>query len=52
MKTECPVCGAELDLADDMEEGELTDCTECGVVLNVVSANPVSLEKAREQSGE
>jgi alpha-aminoadipate carrier protein LysW len=47
MKVECPVCGAELDLADDLEEGELTDCTDCGVELKVVSTNPVSLEKAQ-----
>lgn len=46
--TECPECGAELDLTD-VVEGEIVQCEDCGAELEVVSLNPVTLELAPEE---
>ena len=43
----CPECEAVLDLElDDVEEGQLLSCPECGVDLEVVNTNPVELDLA------
>jgi len=46
--TECIQCGAELDLHDDLEVGEIVDCGTCGAELEVVDDDPVTLEEAPE----
>jgi alpha-aminoadipate carrier protein LysW len=46
--TECVECGAEVDLADDVEVGEIVDCGTCGSGLEVVEVDPVVLELAPE----
>ena len=46
--TECPECAAELNLAPDVEEGEILVCPECGVELEVMSLDPITLELAPE----
>ena len=46
----CPECEAVLDLElDDVEEGQLVSCPECGVDLEVVNTNPVELDLADEE---
>ncbi|MBI3933917.1 MAG: hypothetical protein HY316_04440 [Acidobacteria bacterium] len=46
----CPECEAVLDLElDDVEEGQLVNCPECGVDLEVVNTNPVELDLADEE---
>jgi alpha-aminoadipate carrier protein LysW len=45
---ECLECAAELDLAPDVEEGEIVVCPDCGVELEVMSLNPITLELAPE----
>jgi alpha-aminoadipate carrier protein LysW len=45
---ECGECAAELELAADVEEGEIIVCPDCGVELEVVSLEPVTLELAPE----
>jgi alpha-aminoadipate carrier protein LysW len=45
---ECPECGAELELALDVEEGEIVVCPDCGVELEVISVNPPAVELAPE----
>jgi alpha-aminoadipate carrier protein LysW len=43
----CPECEAVLDLElDEVEEGQLVSCPECGVDLEVVNTNPVELDLA------
>lgn len=32
---ECPVCGAEIVLDEDVEEGEIISCDDCGSELEV-----------------
>ena len=49
----CPECEAVLDLElDDVEEGQLLSCPECGVDLEVVNTNPVELDLADEDDAE
>ncbi len=46
--TECPVCGAELVLSDDLVLGELLECHDCGTELEVTGLDPVLVEEAPE----
>lgn len=43
---ECPECGAELELAPDVEENEIITCPDCGVELEVMSLDPITVELA------
>ena len=45
---ECPECGAELDMAADVEEGEIIVCPDCGAELEVVSLDPMTVDLAPE----
>jgi alpha-aminoadipate carrier protein LysW len=45
---QCLECAAELDLAPDVEEGEIVVCPDCGVELEVMSLEPITLELAPE----
>ena len=42
----CPECEATLQLADDLIEGEIVACADCGAELEVVSISPVRLQLA------
>lgn len=44
----CPVCEAELE-REDVEEGEITECEECGAELEVTSLDPPTLSEAPEE---
>ena len=44
----CPECGAELKLDEVRHQGEIVVCADCGVELEVVSLDPMSLELAPE----
>lgn len=46
--TECIECGAELDLAPDLEMGEIVVCADCGAEFEVVGLDPIQLEAAPE----
>ncbi|MDE2719228.1 MAG: lysine biosynthesis protein LysW [Gemmatimonadales bacterium] len=43
---ECPVCGAEPTISDDPVEGELLECEECGVELEILALDPITLGEA------
>ena len=45
---ECPECVAELNLAPDVEMGEIVVCPDCGVELEVMGLDPITLELAPE----
>jgi alpha-aminoadipate carrier protein LysW len=49
MIAECPECAAEVELSDDVMEGEIVNCPDCGVELEVVSVDPPTLELAPEE---
>ena len=40
---ECPDCGAELDLAEAEEVGDLVDCPNCGAAFELVALEPFTL---------
>ena len=45
----CPECEALVDLdADEVEEGEIVSCPDCGTDLEVMSTNPMELRPAEE----
>ncbi|WP_435348041.1 lysine biosynthesis protein LysW [Haloarchaeobius sp. HRN-SO-5] len=46
--TECVECGADVTLHEDLEAGEIVDCTTCGAELEVIDTSPVVLDVAPE----
>ena len=45
---ECPECGAEIQINENTLEGEIIVCADCGVELEVVSLEPLTIEPAPE----
>lgn len=49
----CPECEALLDVDDDeVEEGDVLSCAECGLELEVVSVHPIEVERVEEEEEE
>ena len=48
-QAECPECAADVELPDDVMEGEIVQCGECGVELEVISVDPPMLDLAPEE---
>ena len=48
-QTNCPECAADFSLADDTVQGEIVQCPDCGVELEVMSLNPITLDLAPEE---
>lgn len=48
MNAECPECGADVQL-EDVVEGEIVQCEDCGAELEVLSLNPLALGLAPEE---
>jgi alpha-aminoadipate carrier protein LysW len=48
METECPECAGNVSIANP-EKGEIVECSECGVELEVVSVSPPALALAPEE---
>ena len=46
--TECVECGADVTLHENLEIGEIVDCSTCGAELEVVGTDPASLDTAPE----
>ena len=48
----CPKCDAVIDVEEEeLDEGDVLSCDECGAALTVASVNPVELE-SEEDGGE
>ncbi len=46
----CPDCEALVDIEqDEVEEGQILSCPECGVDLEVISTNPLEVELVEEE---
>lgn len=43
---ECPICAAEISLADGTMAGEIIVCDDCGAELEVTSIDPAGLAEA------
>jgi len=45
----CPECEAKIELGEDVETGEIVECPDCGVELEVTNLEPPKLELAPEE---
>ena len=46
----CPECDTDLDIEeDDIEEGDVVSCAECGSDFEVITATPLELKKVDEE---
>ena len=49
----CPECENELDIElDEIEEGDVAVCEECGTEFEVVGVDPLELARVEEESEE
>ena len=49
----CPECETVLDIdADDVEEGDVITCDECGTEYEIVATDPLELSKVDEKIDE
>jgi len=46
---ECPECAAAITLADDLILGEILECPDCGLELEVRGLDPVEVDLAPEE---
>ena len=47
----CPKCDASIDVEEEeLDEGDILSCDECGAALTVASVNPVELESEEDGS--
>jgi alpha-aminoadipate/glutamate carrier protein LysW len=46
----CPKCDAPIDVEEEeLDEGDVLSCDECGASLTVASVNPVELESEEQE---
>jgi alpha-aminoadipate carrier protein LysW len=46
----CPECESSIDVdQDEMEEGEIVSCTECGTDFEVVTTEPFELARVEDE---
>jgi alpha-aminoadipate carrier protein LysW len=49
----CPECESDLDIeADEVDEGEIVSCPECGANFEVVTTDPLELTRVSEEEDE
>ncbi|MGZ4822224.1 MAG: hypothetical protein ACXVZM_11515 [Terriglobales bacterium] len=49
----CPECETDLDIEEDeVDEGEIVSCPECGTVFEVVTTEPLELTRVSEKEEE
>lgn len=50
---QCPECESDLDIeVDEVDEGEIVSCPECGTDFEVVTTNPLELNRVAEEEAE
>jgi alpha-aminoadipate/glutamate carrier protein LysW len=46
----CPECESDLDIAEDeLDEGEVVSCPECGTDFEVVTVSPIELKPVEDE---
>jgi alpha-aminoadipate carrier protein LysW len=46
----CPECETDLDIEEDeVDEGEIVSCPECGSDFEIVTTNPLELNRVEEE---
>lgn len=48
----CPECEAEIHVDEDVDKGEIINCEECEVALEVVGLDPIELDLAPDDKEE
>lgn len=49
----CPVCESDIDVdPEEVDEGEIISCAECGTDFEVVTTEPLELSKIVEEEDE
>ncbi|MFN7923817.1 MAG: hypothetical protein U0Q16_27190 [Bryobacteraceae bacterium] len=49
----CPLCDAEIDVEEeDLDEGDVLSCDECGATLNVSGLDPLELQPESDDEDE
>jgi alpha-aminoadipate carrier protein LysW len=49
----CPVCESDIDVdEEEVDEGEIVSCPECGTDFEVVTTDPLELSKIEEEEDE
>ena len=49
----CPECESDLDIEEDeVDEGEVVSCPECGTEFEVVTTNPLELKRVADEEEE
>ena len=49
----CPECETSIDIdQDEMEEGEIVSCTECGTDFEVVTTEPFELVRVEDEDAD
>ena len=49
----CPVCDADIDVEEDeLDEGDIISCDECGATVNVLGLDPLELASDDEEEDE
>jgi alpha-aminoadipate carrier protein LysW len=49
----CPECDSDLDLdEDELEEGDVVSCSECGTDFEVITADPLELRPVSDEEEE
>ncbi len=50
---QCPECESNLDIEEDeVDEGEIVSCPECGTDFEVITTNPLELNKVEEEEAD
>lgn len=48
----CPECQTEVHVDEDVDKGEIVNCEECDIKLEVVGLDPIELDLAPEDEEE
>jgi len=46
---ECPECGCAISVDDGVVAGEIIECPDCAIELEVTSVEPLTVEEAPEE---
>ena len=48
----CPECDADIHVDEDMDKGDIVECVECEVRLEVVGLDPIELDAAPDDDAD
>jgi len=46
---ECPECGCDIEIEENVLQGEIIECPDCACELEVVNTDPMQVELAPEE---